>query len=299
MNNQVELDERDMYSISDEEKKQKAKEFAEGNVWLEELLLFLWNHNATTYACCCGHKGEIVEIDGEVFEDESNPYVLIGIENMSDAELETILGMLCKNEEVFLLEVNNDKLDIEGSRYRKYIDIQLVDASSSMKDVAAVFYGAMEEGFVSDNSELSESDKEFIASAVALKNTDIEELDLSDFKSLYKHFPEKVSKILITRNESDKPKYEVKLRDRHVLMVDSNGICFVCSKAFYRGSKGDTFVVDENAEVIPISDEQIKKQGLIENKEYIAMIHELFEKDKNAIMRLLNSKPEEEKEKQQ
>lgn len=298
MNNRVELDERDMFSISDDEKKQKAREFAEGNVWLEELLLFLWNHNATTYACCGGHKGDLVEIDGEVFEDESNPYVLIGIENMSDTELQTILGMLCKNEEVFLLEVNNDKLDTEGSRYRKYIDIHLVDASSSMKDVAAVFFGAMEEGFVSDNSELSEGDREFIESAVALKNTNIEELDLSDFKSHYKHFPEKVSKILITRNKSGKPKYDVKLRDGHVLLVDSNGICFVCSRAFYRGAKGDTFVVDENADVVSISSEQIKKLGLIESKEYISMIHELFEKDQSAIMKLLSSKAEEEKQKQ-
>ena len=42
MNNQVELDERDMFSLSDAEKHQKSKEFAEGNIGLEELLLFLY-----------------------------------------------------------------------------------------------------------------------------------------------------------------------------------------------------------------------------------------------------------------
>ena len=61
-------------------------------------------------------------------------------------------------------------------------------------------------------------------------------------------------------------------------------------KRFYRGLKGETYIVDENAEIVPISQEQIEKLGLISSKKYIEMIHKLFEKDQKALFSLLNSK---------
>lgn len=296
MNNQVELDERDMFSLSDAEKHQKSKEFAEGNIGLEDLLLFLWNHKTTTYACCGGHAGELVEYEGKVYDTGDNPYVLIGIENMTDDELRTILGLLCLNKDVYLLEVNCDKREFNGTRQRKYIDIQLYDVNSSMQDITAIFYGAMEEGFVLDISNLSDYDKEFIESSIALKNTEIETIELSEYKRIYKHFPEKVTSIMITRNAENKPKYEVKLRDRHVTFYDSEGLSYVCSKAFYRSSSGTNFVVDENGELVPISNEQIEGLGLIDIKKYTSIIYELFEVNQKAFENLLKSVPEKENE---
>lgn len=47
-----------------------AKEFSEGDIELEKLLLFLWKHEIETIACCAGHSDA---------ERESYPYIAIKI----------------------------------------------------------------------------------------------------------------------------------------------------------------------------------------------------------------------------
>ena len=48
---------------------------------------------------------------------------------------------------------------------------------------------------------------------------------------------EKAESVIISKIGVGKPKYEVKLRDKHVRIFDSNGLSYVCSKAFLQRVK--------------------------------------------------------------
>lgn len=304
MYNQVELDERDMSAISDAEKKQKAREFAEGNAGLEELLLFLWNNNVNTYACCGGHQsnrivdesGAVVgensySINGVTVELDSSPYILVDIQNISDVQLKTILTMLCENKEISHLSICNDYLDDEESKPRKFIDIQLKNASSSMLDIAAVFYGAISEGFVSD-AKPSATDEEFIQSAIALKNTNIDEIDLSSFKKHYKHFPTSAEIIEITRMVNAKPSYDVQLKDNGCKFIVGNEVDYICHNAYFEGDNGECLYVDADGEFVSADKKEYENMGLMEVHDYRRLIFDLFEKDQSAFFELLKSKPQ-------
>lgn len=76
------------YLESKEKKIEIAKEFSEGNLLLEQALLFLWDNNIKTFGCCNGH-GEYSYIVMEV-NDQSKALISEIIEEIIENQIEEI-----------------------------------------------------------------------------------------------------------------------------------------------------------------------------------------------------------------
>ncbi len=305
MQNSVELDERDISTLSEEEKYRLACEFSEGSQDLQAFLLYLWNRGINTFACCAGHTEPetVVQENGEVVVKISslgNPYLYIDISKINSVDLKNILSLLCTSEKISSMETSIDRQDEddENSKRRYGLDIHLKSMPYAIGEIFDVFFAVMEQGYTADGFTLEPKDKEFVESSVALNSVNVDKIDISRFKKSYKHLPSKLSKIAISRQESGNVKYEVVPDDKRVLCFGKGGLTFICRSAYYRDC--DDLLVMTNAmrEYFAISEEEAKKRGFISVDEYNAIIHDLFERDQNAFLTFLNSKSEEEMQKQ-
>ena len=68
-----------MTKLATEGKLKYAIEFSEKNKSLEELLLYLWNNDINTIACCAGH------------DKENFPYIYIVVDNLESSTLKELL----------------------------------------------------------------------------------------------------------------------------------------------------------------------------------------------------------------
>lgn len=300
MNNAVPNDIRDMSMLSAEEKKLKAKEFAEGNVELEKFFLFLWNNNINTYACCGGHESASQDVQDNVIITSGNaPYIMIATENIPSEKYQTILKMLCLNDDISEIHVGNDNLEEDEEDIpRRYVTIYLDDYTCSMGYVADVFESVLSDGFIFKTA-LSKSEEDFIEAAVAINGIAVNDLDVSENKKFYKLFPEKVKAINLTHTRDINFKCEVMLHDKGYRFANSAGLSYLCPCAYLRDVDGSALYIDEEDNFYTLNDEDIKNMGLIEMTEYRGLIHELFEKDKNAVLNLLSSKKQKESEPEQ
>ena len=82
--------------LTDEAMK-KATDYSEGNSFLCDALTSCWKHNIKTYACCCGHEGDISNDNtnlfpyiGIVLDNNSLPYIkniIASLQNIKDVEM--------------------------------------------------------------------------------------------------------------------------------------------------------------------------------------------------------------------
>ena len=71
---------KNILELDAETQKEYAREFAEGNDSLEDLLLFLWNNGVSTYFCCGGHdlKPKITVLPNGIkkISNINSPYIV-------------------------------------------------------------------------------------------------------------------------------------------------------------------------------------------------------------------------------
>jgi len=92
MKQSMENIELDLTKLSLEEQAKYAKLFAEGSNSLEELLKYFWQNGINSYACCAGHNESIKF--GSLMVSSSKPYVFFEVGNLTDTQLENLLVRL-------------------------------------------------------------------------------------------------------------------------------------------------------------------------------------------------------------
>ena len=302
MVNAVELDTRDLSKLSEKEKVTKAIEFSEGNRELLDLLLCLWNNNINTYACCAGHEVETV-YEGEFYTatPSTSPYLMFDARTIEDDKLANILRFLMINADIESFETGSDSTITNDGKVqdRRYITLYFKDYTASFKLVKNVFDSVLNRGFFADDIEISPEAEEFIGSAVALKNVDLKEIDLSKYKEThYKRMPKSVDKIDVVYNGQDKPEYKVFLDDNGMMAVTKKGIQYFCDCAFYEDNEGDFVVTDKEKGIRYLKPFEVEMGGFIDLEEYRSIIYELFEKDQEAFLSLLAEREQKAPQKQ-
>lgn len=252
-------EEIDSLNLSKEQQVKYAKKFSEGSKELENLLLFLWENNIRTIACCKGHQPE------ETYPGAIPlPYLCLDMKTIDDEVLKQILKNFCCRDEIKIIQVSLNKLTDVNIK-RKDLTIRLKDQKQSFRGVFDCFYNAMcRENF--EKVQLSEKDEDFINLAIKMKNLDIDDLNTEVFKAEYKFFPNKAKGLSLARNEGVLRVGYIPLDERKYI-DDDYSKPIVCSCA-YTNYEGKHMILDSDENIKEITKEEVESLGLLEFNKY-------------------------------
>lgn len=92
-------EENDICHLPYNEKVNLAKEFSEGKQSLENFLLYLWQNNINTMACCAGHEGKY-----------NKPYIMIDVATLTKNQLAYIISHLMLDNEIYEIECEKNSI---------------------------------------------------------------------------------------------------------------------------------------------------------------------------------------------
>lgn len=84
--------ELNMTILNGEEQEKYAEQFSEGSPALKKLLLYLWQNDINTFACCAGHSGDTKL--GSFLMASNKPYIFFDVQNLNDGQFENLLVRL-------------------------------------------------------------------------------------------------------------------------------------------------------------------------------------------------------------
>ncbi len=163
----------DFSTLSQEEKEKLAEEFSEGSSTLKETLLFLWNKDVDTMACCAGHP--------ESKYSTGNPYLWFRVDELSKNVIKNILIGLTSNEDVINVCFENRYVDLDHDKNSAPTIAIRIKRGSDFKSVLKLLKSAFKEKnndkFDSLESTFSYEIKQQIELLMSLIDVDLAEVE--------------------------------------------------------------------------------------------------------------------------
>ncbi len=271
----------DFSTLSQEEKEKLAEEFSEGSSTLKETLLFLWNKDVDTMACCAGHP--------ELGYPAGNPYLWFRVDELSKNVIKNILIGLTSNEDVINVCFENRYVDLDHDKNSAPTISFRIKKGSDFKSVLKLLKSAFKEKnndkFDSLESAFSNKIKQQIELSMSLIDVDLAEVEGLDnicrIQTMIDSNVETPNRVF-EKNPSGK---SYVFDDCNVAVGDKHFCARYVTNEYYQSCiEKDTleefYLIIENDEVKAYTAEEVLEKGLMDWDSYE---QSLFNKTLDAI----------------